>query len=401
MRDLADDVTRRDFLKSAGVATTLAGAWPGGILGSIATGPQEGAGSGAKASLDALLQQHRDRVLASEGRIGGTLAHVPLALMALHRLGASPAQMQKFFGESPGPFRRPAADGKPGDALTVENWRARLGPGAPYSRWFAFFDEWMRQTSVAFVLGESLPRLIKSGVSAFDHTLIHMSYAIDYGGREEIASALATWAGGCGAEQALDLTPAPVEPDALLAEIVRDTSELKLNPRGGNMGPIVWRLNQVQRHEGYAKRLKPVRVPESNPLKKFSEIILGLFCETHEFTLLHALTTCHALRTLLPYVTDPKTTLSAYWHSVCASYVTVRCMPQFDAARQAVPTGGRDWKEILPKAVAPDAGIHESQYVHRAKVVYSCHQEFKHYGGDLYRAASAREVERVSTIVLG
>jgi hypothetical protein len=255
----------------------------------------------------------------------------------------------------------------------------------------------MAEASVDVVLKASLPTLIKAGVSAFDHTLIHMSYAIDHGSREEIAHALAHWARDLGPEQQFDLTPTAVAPDALFAAIVKDTADLALVPRGGNSGPINWRLGQVQRHKGYSAHLKPIRIPESDPLGKFSEVILDLFCETHEFTLLHALTTCQALRVLLPYVSDPKTTLS----SVCASYVTVRRMPQFAAARQPVPTGKAEWQEITAKATASDATIHESQYVHRVKLVYSCMQESKHYRRDLHRAVAAREVERASQIILG
>ena len=401
MRDSPNHPTRRGFLRDAGIVSALAVSSSRGILERFVIDPQDSRPGDAKETLDALLKKHRNRVLLADGRIGGTLAHVPLALMALYRIGASPAQMQRFFGDDAGTSRRPSFDLKDDDPLTAESWKGRLRKGVPFSRWCAFFDGWMERTSVESVLKEALPTLLDGGVSAFDHTLIHMSYSIDYGGREEIAHALADWANARGADQQIDLAPDAVEPDALLAEIIKSTSDLKLSPRGGNSGSIVWRLDQVYRCKEFSKKLKPVRIPDADPLRRFSEIILDLFCETHEFTLLHALTTCQALRTLLPHVRDPKTTLSAYWHSVCASYVTVRRMPQFEAAKQTVPTGRADWKEIIPRAAEMDRTIHESQYVHRVKLVYSCRQEFNHYKLDLYRAVSAREVERASQIILG
>jgi hypothetical protein len=83
--------------------------------------------------------------------------------------------------------------------------------------------------------------------------------------------------------------------------------------------------------------------------------ILALFCETHEFTMLHALTTCQALRSLLPYVSDQRKTLSAYWHSVCASYVSVRRMPQFDAARKACRRAERNGRKSLREQLGTTA----------------------------------------------
>jgi hypothetical protein len=383
------------MLKGAGIAAAMSSCWTAGLLAGSAApqSPQDG----ARQALDALLQQHRNRVVALDGRIGGTLAHVPLALMAMYRIGASPEQMQRFFGDRTFPAPSPGQE----TALTVEDWRRHLRTGVSYARWFAFFDSWLEQAPFDTVLAAALPTLIEGGVSAFDHTLIHMGYAIDHGERHELAQALASWASTRGADQQVDLAPDAVEPDALLAAIVECTRDLQLSPRGGNSGPIQWRLDQVQRQEEYSRQLKPVRIPAVDPLKKFAEIILDLFCETHEFTMLHALTTCQALRLLLPYVSEPKKTLSAYWHSVCASYVTVRRMPQFEAAKQRVPSGEAAWTEILPKAPAGDATIQESQYVHRVKLVFSCQQESKHYGRDLYRAVAAREVDRASHIILG
>ncbi len=394
------DLTRRELIKNAGAAAAIVGPWPAGMLERFAAGSQAPPPDGAKEALDELLTRNRNRVLAMDGRIGGTLAHVPLALMAMYRIGASPEQMRRFFGNDARPVQAPPAPGKE-SVLTVEDWRNSLRKGVSFSRWYAFFDGWLQAAPVETVLQACLPTLIGIGVSAFDHTLIHMSYAIDYGGREEIACALASWTANCGDQRQIDLSPAAVEPDALLAAIVEYTSDLTLSPRGGNSGSIVWRLAQVQRYKEFAKQLKPVRFPDQDPLRRFAELILELFCETHEFTLLHALTTCQALRVLLPYVSEPKRTLGAYWHTVCESYVTVRRMPQFEAAKQAVPTNRTEWDEITKKAPASDATIHGSQYVHRVKLVYSCVQEFKHYGMDLHRAVSAREVERASQIILG
>src|SRR5262245_26912588 len=240
------DPTRRDLLKTAGIAAAMTGCWSTGLLAGLPTVPQSPR-DGAKETLDGLLQQHRNRVLAMDGRIGGTLAHVPLALMAMYRIGASPEQMQRFFGDRT--FVAPRVEQE--TVLTVDDWRRHLRTGVTYSGWFAFFDRWLEQAPVETVLAAALPTLIEGGVSAFDHTLIHMGYAVDYGERHELAQALAGWANTRGADQELDLAPDAVEPDALLAAIVEYTRDLQLNPRGGNSGPIQWRLNQVQRYKEF------------------------------------------------------------------------------------------------------------------------------------------------------
>jgi len=336
----------------------------------------------SKETLDSLLRKNRNHEKATQPANNN---HVPMVLIALYRLGASSAAMNRYVerfdlrGVTPSP-------GAGGVALiTRDNWQSRLGQGA-FPDYVDFFDEWIRQTTMDTVLREAVPVLMKGVCTAAYHGLLRLGYALDYGSPEEVAFALAYWSVEFYPSPDFDASARPVEPEVLLGEIVKGASGLVIEP----VHSIDGRLHQVYGFSGFAQQCKPIRISGSDPLDKISALILEIFAKSQHFTLLHALTSCQVLRLVLPYAKDPGKSLSGYWHSVCAAYVTVY-RSRFEVGKDTVPGNRIEWKEVFSEAVASEESLE-----HIVKLCYACWREYQHCDKTEYLALACREIRRPS-----
>ncbi len=384
---MTESIARREFLKRAGLVTAGAAFFPGRFLQKLAAGEAqapEPAPVDAKETLDALLDTYRKHTLSglrAGGSGGGN--HIPMVLIALYRMGGSAEQMRRYvrlFNLQPEAAKPIDASWK--DKITLENWQRHLGRG-DFHGFIDFFERWVQATSLETVLKESVPFLIRRSNAGAYHPLLRLGYAIDYGDREEIVHSLAGWAGGSPSPD-FDIQAPPVAPDALLSEITQKMSDFRLGPSGG----IEDSAKQVYAQKAFYESLKPVRVPDTNPMERISEIIMEAFTQTKDFTLLHAVTSCQAVRLMVPYLRFPQESLSWYWHSVCANYLVVsKEHPRF--GKDSVTGGSPGWKELLLQAAASDVS-NVSVYEHRVKLVYSCWLDSQHYKRDRYLALAAR-----------
>lgn len=385
--DIPDLIARRELLKTAGLAAAGATFFPVGLLRGLAADEAKPSSGSTKETLDTLLKKNREQ--------NGGGNHTPMALIALYRMGGTPQQMRRYvanFQYTP----KPKSGGNPkGNSITAENWRNHLGGRYDvFSRYLAFFCDRAQQASVETVLKETVPTLLKGPAAMAYHSLIRLGYAIDYGDREEILFSLAEWAMDHMPNPEFDAAAPSVEPDALFSEIIKNSTAIQIKPVGSIMG----RMTQVYASRDFRGLLKPIRIPGANPLARISELILEIFTKTHDFTLLHALTSCHAVRLVLPYVADPfrGECLTAYWHSVCASYLTVsRIRPEI--GKDSVAGVNPGWDEILSKAAAIErAELRDTE--HAIKLAYSCWSESRHYKRDGYLALASREIQKPSSV---
>lgn len=336
----------------------------------------------SKDTLDALLRKNRNHEKVTQPGINN---HVPMVLIALYRLGASSAQMNRYVER----FALSEATQPPGNArenlITRDNWKSRLGQ-SNFSAYVDFFSEWMSQTSMDAVLHETLPVFMTGVCTAAYHALLRLAYGLDYGSRDEAVFALAYWAVEFYPGPDFDAGAPPLEPEALFDEIVKGTSNLQIEP----VHSIDGRLHQVYQFREIVHRWKPVRITGSDPLEKVSRLILQIFAHSQHFTLLHALTSCQAMRRVLPYLKDPERSLSAYWHSVCAAYVTVY-RSRFEVGRDTVPRSRMQLEKIFAVAVSSEESLE-----HIVKLCYASWLESLHYHRPEYLALARREIRKPS-----
>src|SRR5688572_19449244 len=143
----SDGIPRREFLK-AGVAAAGLGL---GLGTAAAQDPAK-----AKEAVDGLLEKYRrhQRTGLYTGTSGGG-NHIPMTLIAAHRMGATAEQIDRY-----GARFKLYADAKPmddsGKKPTRETWKDDLGR-AGYFPFVDGFDSWSKEASIDVVLKATMP----------------------------------------------------------------------------------------------------------------------------------------------------------------------------------------------------------------------------------------------------
>jgi Questin oxidase-like len=298
----------------------------------------------------------------------GLSSHLPMALIALARLGADARRLRAFAAHyvhakslPPAPARE---DWPAGDA-----WQGRFGDITAWSAYRSLFSTWMAYEGVVAVLEQALPPLLRGCGGAAFHGLIRTAYALQARHADELADALAYWA--C---RWMDLgEPGPAgaagDPWAILKTLALPASREPL---------IAQRMQAAARRRGFAAAADRLRI-DDRTLARIARLAARLYARSGNFTLLHLVTSAHALRVLLPFVPDPRMAVAAYWRAAVAGVVASR----LDLAAIDRAPAPRPWSELAAAAIASDDD-------HLIKLVDACREEQQAYGGapDWQRAAT-------------
>ena len=321
----------------------------------------------ADAAASAALQRALEAGARHDAEYGDALSnHLPMALCALYRLGADAARLQDYAAAYV-PRLRPAPAAQTwvaGDA-----WASRLGDAAAWPAYRDLFSAWLQYEGGADVMGAVLPRLMQGCGGAAFHGLIRTAYAVQAAHPGELADALAHWA-CCWA----DLGPLPdvagteADPAAVLRQVPRPAQ-----PPAGRL--IVHRVAAAAAQPGFAAAVARLHV-DASTLERLARGSAELYAASGNFTVLHMLTSAHALRVLLPLLDEPLPAVRTYWHAFAAAWVA-------SGARDRGPAPLRAWPQIVAFAVASDDE-------HVIKLVDSCREQERVYGGDVWRRAASR-----------
>lgn len=362
---MGDGLSRREVLAA------------GAVLAGSCISPAKAARGEVAVDGDAILREllARNRGMHPIYR-GGLANHLPMELCALSGLGASSERMSAFFASYSRRLDPFPAEGR---AVSKDTWRQLLGqPDALYG--FAqYFAGDLRERGREVVLRDVLEAFAPSVSSELFHCLIRTAFGVRFDDDEEVAHGLAYWA---IRPQALG----PLAPEAgrerefaaLLAR-VRESPSLGQAELKGNSNP--GRMKQASQLVGFPEVVDALEVDEGT-LDRMARAVLGLYVSTRDFTALHAVTSTHALRILLPYFPDRDLALRYHAQALLAAYVRMGA-PEIDprSAEDAPP-----WDAIATKAVA-------SEDDHDAKFVYACREEQFARGDALYRRAAALRVQ--------
>jgi hypothetical protein len=307
---------------------------------------------------------------------GGALSnHLPMALVALERLGADEARLSAFAAAY-SPRMQPVPPAQPWPA--GDPWPDRLGQYEAWPAYRALFTEWIVQEGASDMLGQVLPQLMPGVSAAAFHGLIRTAYALRSGHLGELADALAYWAcrhqrlGAMHNPQAgTARAPATDDPVALLRELRPGRSRAELISDQIRDAAADGRVSRV------AARLF---VDEGTP-ERLARAAAFAYAHTGSFTALHLVTGTHAMRVVTRFVDEPLTAWAWYWQAFAHAVVAARLKPLPSAAL-------RPWATLVAKARA-------SNDEHLIKLVESCREEEKAYarrGDTLWREAASRAV---------
>jgi hypothetical protein len=312
-----------------------------------------------------------DQGAAHDAEFGRALSdHLPMALLALQRLGASDRQLQAYARAYPRRVGlRPARKGRwpAGNA-----WPARLGQRAAWPAYRDLFAQWLAHEGATDVLAQVLPALLPGVAAAAFHGLIRSASALQAGHAGELAAGLAHWAASH-----LALGPWPTvrattaEPQALLRR-------LKVGP--SNAPLIALRMADAA-SDGAVNRVAAALQLDATTPERLARAAALAYARTGSFTALHLVTATHAMRLVAPFASsapDDAQPWRWHWQAFAHAVVAARLRP-------AAPVPLLGWDEIVARALrATDA--------HVIKLVDSAREEDKAYGPGDWRLAASRAV---------
>jgi hypothetical protein len=279
---------------------------------------------------------------------GGLSNHLPMALAALHRLGAGDERLAAFaHGYSKRLDAAPAAE----PSLAGNAWTGRLGERAAWPAYRSLFAEWLAREGADGVLPQVLPALMPGCAAAAFHGLIRTAHAMQSGHSRELADALAYWA--CS-HLPLDGRPAATH-RGLISEAMQDAAATP----------------------AFAQASAAL-VVDGGTLESLARDAATLYAGSGNFVVLHLVTGCHAMRVLLPFAEEPPAALRDF----ARAYLAGRAA---SLARRGQPARLLPWHKLVAVALSSDDE-------HLIKLVDSCREEEAAYGGGDWRRAASRAV---------
>ncbi len=312
--------------------------------------------------------------------------HLPMVLIALHRMGASDERLEAYCqiyhkqnGLVPVPERI--------EKITRGDWREFLGRREREGDYRAFFAGEVERLGASAAAILYLPELMPGMAASALHAFMRMAYATLTDSDEETGVALAYWAATylpLGASQGR--APSTDDPAEVLAFM---------------SGPAAFREVEVERdllwHFMRAIALKPEFAAVVDRLAigpgthdRVARSSLALYAATLDFCALHALTGTHWLRLIAPRTPNSATPLRYFWQAIAAlaPKMGFPSMPTADHLeawrRMRLP----DWPEIFREAITRDDE-------HDLSLSFSAGEEFKLYRDPLYRYAAAKRLNLV------
>jgi hypothetical protein len=302
---------------------------------------------------------------------GGLSSHLPMALIALHRLGADDRRLREFAARSvrrlvPAPPHAPWPAGDP--------WQGRFGERGAWPAYRSLFREWIAHEGAAAMLEQVLPALMPGCGAAAFHGMIRTAYAVQAGHLAELADGLAYWSCRFLPLGAIDDdTPAASgspEPLRLLQRLHAGTSRKRL---------IFERMHDAALDPSFRAVVASLEVGDETPAR-LAHLAALAYADSGDFTALHLVTSCHAMRVLSRFVDDGATAWRWYWQAFVAGVVAA-------GLRHAPPCPLLPWQQIVETAQRSDDD-------HVIKLVDSCREEERAYGGGDWQRAASRALAR-------
>ncbi|MEA2329622.1 MAG: hypothetical protein QOE68_4581 [Thermoanaerobaculia bacterium] len=291
----------------------------------------------------------------------GFFNHLPMALLALERLGGGEARLREFAAFYAKRLRLQT----PGESLPNDDWREALGQRRYQFALAATFDEEARTRGSLAMLRDVVPHLIAGLASEAFHGAIRVAYAVDSGDDVDVAPALASWVTGFCVFGGTGKTRFANAADAFAAIAADDRFASAVE--GRSIDARLGKVTALPAFADYRSSIEHVALPD------LAMIAARIFIATGDFVALHLVTACHAVRVLQPFL--PPSALDVLANAMLAAYVAIGRPP-------LATTFIDDVADLASRAVTSDDD-------HDLKLVYCCLQEEAFYNSGLHRTAAA------------
>lgn len=286
----------------------------------------------------------------------GLSNHLPMGLIALDKMGAGEYKLQEFYDEYKQKLKKYNQD----NIIELVDIKDTLGEKDIFPSLVKFFKKEIDQKGVTGVISKYINILLPGVAASAFHALIRLSYAILADSSDEVAISLAYW---CSEYQPIgELSD---KSDVLIPDIIINAKE-KYKNYTFNKGNITERIVSVVNMSEYKQLdLEPGNIN----MEEISGIALTAYLSNPNIALLHGVTSCQALRLLLPYFSDEEMALRYYWQALLGLFLSN-------------DLGIDKMKEKTEKInlSIPKIDINSFYDVHSIKLFFSCIMEYKYYG---------------------
>lgn len=289
-------------------------------------------------------------------KTNGFSNHLPMTLIALERLGASNERLMEFFVK----YSSNLKDIDPSSLSKAFAWDAHLGEENMFQAYLTFYANEIDQLGIDTVINTYIDRLIVGCAASAFHALIRLSYGVLQRNPKEVAFGLA------------HLSSHHVEmPKSSM-------STLLLDAIFHNAADTF--ASHITLGETIAKKIVDIKdhpslgavnfYPALLTLESISDFFTRLYLRTNDFTVLHGVTSCHAMRVLLTFVENKDAAIRSYWTAALVSVLSINELKIAETPGiNIVPIEDLDLESVI-----------NSNDDHLIKLVFSCLSEYQAFG---------------------
>jgi hypothetical protein len=340
-----------------------------------------------------------ERVLAKtrlyHAEYKGTLSnHLPMAIVALFRIGANEETLEAFYQAYLAKLTPKDSLLEQAPVLTCDDWNIALGRRTPLESFERFFGEEYERIGQHELLRLYLPTLLEGMLGGGFHGLIQLGYALDINRRAEIVNGFAYMAYAHLVPEGL-LTERNKEVAWPVMASFLDKTKSTLSFKAFKLTiaakKIYGKIEAIGSLADIRAQCEGVYLNDDSRLMmdQLSELSLELYLLTSDFTALHLITGLHALRLALEPLdsTERLKALQNYFHLFCLAYLSIGENKTTVAAALEDLQSYRalSWETLFTKA-------RDSKDPHVIKLIYTCYEENCFYSKDQYRLIAARRL---------
>jgi hypothetical protein len=315
---------------------------------------------------------------------GGLCNHLPMALVALDQMGATPGRLNDYRRSHVSWLEALPA----GEAAPTGAWPFRKADHGAFRDLRADFRQRIADQGWENVVRAALPELAPGLSAAAFHGLIRTAMGVTGRHEGEIAAGLAYWAAHWQRLGVALGAPAAMAPSAdprALLDRLHDDPRFAFDPKKAP-GLIDDTLLAVGALGGFGEVIDWLDPGASN-LAGIACTAGALYGQTGDFTALHTVTATQAVAALLPYVDEPKVLLPWLWQGLAAAYIAIGrpALPEVETMESWRAADTPAWPDLLRSAVAQEDE-------HSVKLCYAALSLGRLAGDRLFRWLAAREV---------
>lgn len=310
----------------------------------------------------------------------GLTNHLPMALVAKQRLGASDDELVRFARRYE---RRLVPLEEASDAFDESTWRRAIGRRDASAELRVYFARRVVDEGVDHTLRQHLPLLWPGLAGAGFHGVIRLAYAIEASSPTQVAAGLAYLTSVAEPLRALPRADCPRDQPL---EILREQSASLVWAHPVRSHLIDEELRLVAHHDAFDAVVSSWD-GHGDAWEQLHSGALAIYAATNNFTALHGVTGLAALSALRPWMDDEALVSRYAFQALAAAYFSIGAPHLWSSDRvdEFIAANAPSINDVRRRASMSDDE-------HVAKVVYTSLENFAATADPLYVAVAARAV---------